>query len=189
MRTRGQTLLELLGLVGVLKDESVDVGRASDLELDVVDLLVLLYAGGCSSVSIFLCAALPWSKIAFSSFTARTSSSFRDRNLLRIKIGRRTLSILAPADLDELLNVGNFGRHLDGYVSTSRCSDREAFSNFLVVRRVDRQAKRGRTGHQGAECEPCCIGLGGVTTCVALHMEQPASMGGDAVAAYNPIPT
>jgi hypothetical protein len=31
--------------------------------------------------------------------------------------GRRTLSILAPADLDELLDVGNFGRHLGGYVS------------------------------------------------------------------------
>ena len=27
--------------------------------------------------------------------------------------GRRTLGILAPADLDELLDVGNFGRHLD----------------------------------------------------------------------------
>jgi len=68
-KTRGQTLLELLGLVGVLKDEGVDVGGASDLELDVVDLLVLLYAGGAG--------------------------------------------ILAPADLDELLDVGNFGRHLD----------------------------------------------------------------------------
>jgi hypothetical protein len=52
MRTRGQTLLELLGLVGVLKDEGVDVGGASDLELDVVDLLVLLYAGGCNAVSL-----------------------------------------------------------------------------------------------------------------------------------------
>ena len=52
MRTRGQTLLELLGLVGVLKDEGVDVGGASDLELNVVDLLVLLYAGGCNTVSL-----------------------------------------------------------------------------------------------------------------------------------------
>ena len=42
--TRGKRLLELLGLVGVLEDEGVDVPRAADLELDVVDLLVLLYA-------------------------------------------------------------------------------------------------------------------------------------------------
>ena len=42
------------------------------------------------------------------------------------KLDRRTLGILAPADLDELLDVGNFGRHLDGIVWTSRWgSDRE----------------------------------------------------------------
>lgn len=46
-RTRGKRLLELLGLVGVLEDEGVDVPRAADLELDVVDLLVLLDARGC----------------------------------------------------------------------------------------------------------------------------------------------
>lgn len=51
VRTRGKALLELLGLVGVLEDECVDVPGASDLELDVVDLLVLLYAGGCNTVS------------------------------------------------------------------------------------------------------------------------------------------
>jgi hypothetical protein len=28
--------------------------------------------------------------------------------------GPRTLGILAPADLDELLDVGDFGRHFDG---------------------------------------------------------------------------
>ena len=50
-RTRGKRLLELLGLVGVLEDESVDVPRAADLELDVVDLLVLLDARGCIVVS------------------------------------------------------------------------------------------------------------------------------------------
>lgn len=43
-RTRGQGLLELLGLVGVLDDESVQAGRASDLELGRVVGLALLYA-------------------------------------------------------------------------------------------------------------------------------------------------
>lgn len=51
-RTRGKRLLELLGLVGILEDESVDEARCADLELDVVGLLVLLYAGGCSTISI-----------------------------------------------------------------------------------------------------------------------------------------
>jgi hypothetical protein len=47
-RTRGKGLLELLGLVGILEDESVDEARSPDLELDAVGLLVLLYAGGCA---------------------------------------------------------------------------------------------------------------------------------------------
>jgi predicted transcriptional regulator with HTH domain len=50
-RTRGKRLLELLGLVGVLEDEGVDVPRAADLELDVVDLLVLLDARGCHTLA------------------------------------------------------------------------------------------------------------------------------------------
>lgn len=50
-RTRGKALLELLGLVGILKDKGVDEALASDLELDVVGLGVLLYAGGCIVVS------------------------------------------------------------------------------------------------------------------------------------------
>ena len=41
----GKGLLKLLGLVGVLEDEGVDVAAASDLELDVVGLLVLLDTG------------------------------------------------------------------------------------------------------------------------------------------------
>ena len=54
-RTRGKRLLELLGLVRVLEDKGVDVPRAADLELDVVDLLVLLDARGChSSVAIHI---------------------------------------------------------------------------------------------------------------------------------------
>jgi hypothetical protein len=53
-RTRGKRLLELLGLVGVLEDEGVDVPRAADLELDVVDLLVLLDARGYTQSASFL---------------------------------------------------------------------------------------------------------------------------------------
>lgn len=45
--TGGEALLELLGLVGVLKNQGVEVLLASDLELDVVGLLVLLDPGGC----------------------------------------------------------------------------------------------------------------------------------------------
>lgn len=45
LRTWGKGLLKLLGLVGVLEDEGVDAAAASDLELDVVGLLVLLDAG------------------------------------------------------------------------------------------------------------------------------------------------
>jgi hypothetical protein len=46
-RTWWQALLQLLSLVGVLQGESVEVFRASDLELDLVVLLVLLDARGC----------------------------------------------------------------------------------------------------------------------------------------------
>ena len=45
-RTRGQALLELVGLVGVLQDEGVEVAVAADLELGLLGLAVLLDAGG-----------------------------------------------------------------------------------------------------------------------------------------------
>lgn len=46
-RTWGKALLELLGLLGILKDEGVEVSVASDLELDLVGLGALLYPGSC----------------------------------------------------------------------------------------------------------------------------------------------
>lgn len=49
--TRRQALLQLLGLVIVLQHQGVEVLLASDLELDVVGLLVLLDPRGCSHVS------------------------------------------------------------------------------------------------------------------------------------------
>ena len=45
--TRGERLLELLGLVGVLENQGVEVLLAADLELDVVGLLALLDPRGC----------------------------------------------------------------------------------------------------------------------------------------------
>ena len=46
-RTRRQALPKLLGLVGVLQDEGVEVLRASDLELGLRGPGVLLDPGGC----------------------------------------------------------------------------------------------------------------------------------------------
>lgn len=46
-RTGGKALLELVGLVGVLEDEGVEVLLAADLELDGLGLLVLLDASSC----------------------------------------------------------------------------------------------------------------------------------------------
>lgn len=45
-RTRGQALLELVGLLGVLQDKGVQVAVAADLELGLLVLAVLLDAGG-----------------------------------------------------------------------------------------------------------------------------------------------
>lgn len=45
--TGGKALLELLGLVGVLENQGVEVLLAADLELDVVGLLALLDPRGC----------------------------------------------------------------------------------------------------------------------------------------------
>lgn len=46
-RTRGKRLLELLGLLGVLEDESVEVAVAADLELGLAGRRALLDAGSC----------------------------------------------------------------------------------------------------------------------------------------------
>ena len=56
--TRGQGLLQLLGLVGILEHQGVQVRLAADLELDVADLLVLLDACGCESL-VFMPPAVP----------------------------------------------------------------------------------------------------------------------------------
>jgi hypothetical protein len=48
VKVRGKALLQLVGLVAVLEDKGVEVSLASDLELDVLGLLVLLDARGRS---------------------------------------------------------------------------------------------------------------------------------------------
>jgi len=45
-RTRGQALLQLLGLLRVEKDQGVEMSLAADLELDLLGALVLLDSGG-----------------------------------------------------------------------------------------------------------------------------------------------
>jgi hypothetical protein len=141
MRTRGQGLLELLGLVGILKDESVDEARGADLELDVVGLGVLLYAGSYPSVSdqsLEIAIRHPSKGSRFHPVSLRSAAIARcdmlahclSRNpksggLKKTGCRKRTGSILAPANLDELLDVADFGRHfggiwgVDGFVSKS----------------------------------------------------------------------
>lgn len=96
--TRGKRLLQLLGLVLVLEDEGVQVTVAADLELDLLGG-GLLDTGSCcfqKSVlaSIFVISALQ---------------------------GKRTGSVLAAADLDELLDIGDLGRHVGGVVRRVVC--------------------------------------------------------------------
>lgn len=116
-RTRRKALLELLGLLGILEDKGVDVPGASDLELDVVDLLVLLYAGGCNTVSQILSidsdACFIQSSLLLSCWLPHRNNATTSNTPPTDSGGERTLSILAPADLDELLDIGDFGRHLD----------------------------------------------------------------------------
>jgi hypothetical protein len=45
-------LLQLLGLLGILQDKSVQVSLAADLELDVGGLLAALYASSYFSISL-----------------------------------------------------------------------------------------------------------------------------------------
>lgn len=49
-----------------------------------------------------------------------------------------TLGILAPADLDELLDIGDFGRHLDGVVCDGEMCDccRGEIVNFCGSRSI-----------------------------------------------------
>lgn len=83
-RTRRQALLQLLGLLGVLHDQGVQVALAADLELDLLRLGVLLDPGG------YIVGKIE-SQISSPCLGYRSFCQFE-----------RTGSILPPADLDEL---------------------------------------------------------------------------------------
>lgn len=91
-RTGRERLLELLGLLGVLEGQSVEVLRASDLELDQRGLLVLLDPGGWKT-----------RMLGQTTSSSRRTSSKRNR---RYRLGKRTGGILPAADLDELFRGG-----------------------------------------------------------------------------------
>ena len=61
MRTRGEALLELLGLLSVLEDESVEEPLAADLELDLGVLGVLLDPSGYFVANNLVRFCLIWS--------------------------------------------------------------------------------------------------------------------------------
>lgn len=84
-RTGGQRLLELLGLLGVLQGQRVQVLGASDLELDQRGLLVLLDPGGWRNSIVVRQMFV----LSCSGFCRRLRSE-------------HTGGILSPADLDEL---------------------------------------------------------------------------------------
>lgn len=77
---------------------------ASDLELDLLRLLVLLYARSCVP-------SLANAQISeFRSISTRFLQHCGGREC------ERTHGILATADLDELLDICDFGRHFGGMV-------------------------------------------------------------------------
>jgi len=86
--TRGQGLLQLLGLVGILEHQGVQVLLAADLELDVADLLVLLDARGCETLVFMAPVVSPHAVDGRGSFARK-----------------RTGGVLPTADLDELSQV------------------------------------------------------------------------------------
>jgi hypothetical protein len=139
IRTWRQTLLELLGLIRVLEHERVDEARGPDLELDVVGLGVLLYAGGCRInllakvqnaavlLHLLICSECCFLACPIARSFLRTDNYgrvhpespplptiFRHTTAPNAVGKQRTFRILAPANLDELLDVADFGRHGDG---------------------------------------------------------------------------
>jgi len=87
-RTGREALLELLGLLGVLEHQGVQVLLAADLELDVADLLVLLDARGCETLVFMAPVVSPHAVDGRGSFARK-----------------RTGGVLPTADLDELSQV------------------------------------------------------------------------------------
>lgn len=96
-------MLQLLGLLLILQDESVDVSLAADLELDLGGLLATLYAGRCILISpcpsnIFNCPVR-------NPFPASNPNSIFLNFVEQLVCGgKHTRSILASANLNELFS-------------------------------------------------------------------------------------
>lgn len=105
-RTRRQALLELLGLVGVLEHEGVQVALAPDLELGLrrARLAILLYPRRYFDLKS-ACIYVSQSPLVFLVSLATASYSSEDNR------EGRTGGILAAADLDEGLDIADFARH------------------------------------------------------------------------------
>lgn len=97
-RTGRQGLLELLGLLGVLEHQGVQVLLAADLELDVLGLLVLLDARGCR----FSVSNSPPQSRESQSHRPRRRQSSQGQALGFSGVQKRTGGVLSAADLDEL---------------------------------------------------------------------------------------
>lgn len=117
--TRRKGLLKLLGLVVVLQHQGVEVLLASDLELDVVGLLVLLDPRGCKKSKLVIeFLSFPSCRFILE-YRFYSSSSGAAFQLAASKI--RTRSVLATADLDELEKKGC--QYID---------DRKAINSFSI---------------------------------------------------------
>lgn len=124
-RTGRERLLELLGLVVVLQDKGVQLTGAADLELDLLGVAVLLDAGrynGSKSANALQIDPRPSMHPRIVSIAwprPRQSHLFLFHPFPRFlgpESGKRTGSILAAADLNEVLDVGDFARHVGGIV-------------------------------------------------------------------------
>jgi hypothetical protein len=51
-----------------------------------------------------------------------------------LKLAQRTGGVLAAADLNELLDIGDFGRHDDGCCLKARCRGESSLSTLASVR-------------------------------------------------------
>lgn len=138
--TRRKRLLELLGLLGVLEDESVQVARAADLELGLLGGAALLYPGRCDFLPVSAC-------FFYLCFVPQSSDLFLPSVFPGGGGGggsARTGCILAAADLDELLDVGDLRRHGDGVCVRGRKREGSGVSSscfFFFVFAVWRKAE------------------------------------------------
>jgi hypothetical protein len=118
-------LLELVGLVAVLEDKGVELAAAADLELDLL-VGVLLHARSCcktwKSAKMFIyfsqyihCLRRFRSNRSYHIPRSSHAVSCSKSSYFSCRV-QRTGSILAAADLDEALDVGDFAGHVGGIV-------------------------------------------------------------------------